>query len=74
MRAAKACPVEPLAIHEPGCNRAHRDPWEPPKPFSACGGTFRCPTCKRFVGWCRGCHDDQPDVCDDCYLIPQETS
>lgn len=35
-------------------------------PEACCGGTFRCTTCKRTVGWCKGCSDDYPGLCDEC--------
>lgn len=28
---------------------------------------FRCDTCEQWVSWDRGCGDDAPDTCDDCY-------
>lgn len=31
-----------------------------------CGGTFRCTTCKRTVGWCKGAADYYPTQCDEC--------
>jgi len=38
----------------------------------ACGCTpvlnrFLCPVCERWVGWCMGCSDELPEVCDDCW-------
>ena len=32
-----------------------------------CGGVFRCATCGKLTGWCRGCWDDRPGDCDDCW-------
>jgi hypothetical protein len=28
--------------------------------------SFICPECHRRVGYCMGCDDDYPDLCDDC--------
>lgn len=28
--------------------------------------TFLCHGCNRRVGFCMGCSDDEPDLCDDC--------
>lgn len=39
------------------------------KHYSASDATFVCTKCKRRVGWCMGRADDQPNVCDDCYVV-----
>lgn len=36
---------------------------------SGCCPTFECAGCHRLVGWCRGCFDDMPDHCDDCWVL-----
>lgn len=28
---------------------------------------FRCARCKRWCGYCFGCSDDMPELCDDCW-------
>jgi hypothetical protein len=28
---------------------------------------FECPQCDRSIPWCRGCGDDYPDLCDECW-------
>ena len=33
-----------------------------------CGGSYVCPGCARICGWCFGCGDDMPELCDDCWL------
>jgi len=42
------------AIHGGGCD-------------ARCGGTWTCPGCERFLGYCMGCSDDMPELCDDCW-------
>lgn len=36
-----------------------------------CSGcqTFRCSRCERWVSWDRGCADDMPGLCDDCWVV-----
>jgi hypothetical protein len=41
---------------------------------ASCGGEFICPKCLRLVGWCFGCADDQPAVCDDCWSSSKASS
>lgn len=31
-----------------------------------CGGSFKCATCGKLVGWCHGAYDEHPDDCDWC--------
>jgi len=42
------------AVHYDGCD-------------AACGGAWPCPGCERLVGYCCGCTDDMPELCDDCW-------
>lgn len=41
-------------VHQPGC-------------ADDCGGTYFCAECGRECGWCFGCWDDLPELCDDCW-------
>jgi hypothetical protein len=50
------------AIHARCCTGA-RNAFKNATP---CGGTFRCSSCKRTVGWCKGCSDDYGKMCDEC--------
>jgi hypothetical protein len=43
-----------------------------PKCNASCGGTYECPGCNRTVGWCFGCWDDLPELCDDCWAIAHQ--
>jgi hypothetical protein len=42
------------AVHYDGCD-------------TACGGTWVCAGCNRLVGFCGGCSDDMPELCDECW-------
>jgi hypothetical protein len=42
------------AVHYDGCD-------------TECGGTWTCAGCNRLVGYCCGCTDDMPELCDDCW-------
>jgi hypothetical protein len=33
-----------------------------------CNGTYVCLGCERECGWCFGCGDDMPELCDDCWF------
>lgn len=33
---------------------------------------YRCAGCRRWVGWCMGCDDATPELCDDCAMADQE--
>lgn len=37
-------------------------------------GKFRCPACRRMVGYCLGCclSDGLDHLCDDCWMIADE--
>lgn len=48
-----AAPI-PGVVHQPDCN--------------GCGSTYECNACERVCGWCFGCGDDMPDICDDCWM------
>jgi len=43
-----------VATHGAGCDRE-------------CGGTWVCPGCERLVGFCLGCADNMPVLCDSCW-------
>jgi hypothetical protein len=51
------------AYHLPGCLKCG---------VPGCGGTYRCPKCRRTVGWCFGCADDRPELCDDCWCLAHQ--
>ena len=33
------------------------------------GQVFTCCFCKKLTPYCKGCDDDLPDACDDCWVI-----
>lgn len=35
---------------------------------------FMCPKCLKYQQWSFGCDDDQPEVCDDCYVVNDDNS
>jgi hypothetical protein len=52
-------------VHAPGCTaplvvNGVRRP--------GCNGTYVCLGCERECGWCFGCGDDMPELCDDCWF------
>jgi hypothetical protein len=63
-------------VHEPSCITDMRKQrlWEPRAvPFPPnCGGVFVCSRCGRATGWCRGCADDLPELCDDCWCATHD--
>lgn len=62
--------TKPVTPHQPDC--AKKVGKKKRKAYQ-CGGTFRCPHCKRRVGWCMGCYDNMPEACDDCWKpLPEE--
>lgn len=30
---------------------------------------FQCVRCERWVGYCMGCNDEMPALCDDCFCV-----
>ena len=41
------------------------------QPWYECGGTYTCNRCEREFGWCMGCLDDTPALCDECANVVQ---
>lgn len=41
-------------------------------PLFLCGGTYVCVRCECEFGWCLGCYDGTPALCDECANLVQE--
>lgn len=59
-----------------GALKQRQGGYDPRYASFACGcvpvlNRFLCPECKRWVGWCMGCDDDDPEICDNCWARKQ---
>lgn len=51
-------------VHCEGCSDKHcAETYEVPPGHAK----FFCQGCEHWVGWCKGCADDMPELCDDCW-------